>query len=72
MKIKQRANFAVAIRRDDNGQNIEFIKDSVIDVDASTAQRLLDLKIISDGKVTTPTGDLIARGVLCSDFIAVD
>lgn len=51
--------------------NFEFLKDTVHEVNEATGKFLLEMKVYSDGKTTTPEGELIPKGVLCSDFIEV-
>ena len=60
MKKKQQADCQITIRRFDNGENIVFNKDVVIDVDEETAKYLLNLKCKD------------IEGVLQSDFVEVE
>lgn len=71
MNIKQKANCAITIRRFDTGENLEFVQDSIFDVDEATANHLLNMRVYSDGTITDPSGNVIEKGVLCSDFIKV-
>ena len=61
MKIKQSADCAISIRRFDNGEQLDFVKDTIIDnIDAGTGAHLLQMKIKDDD------------GVLQTDFVEVE
>jgi hypothetical protein len=59
MQIKQVADCSISIRRFDNGKQVDFIKNTIINLDKQTAEYLLQLKIYSD------------NGFLQTDFVEV-
>jgi len=59
MQVKQLADCSISIRRFDTGEQINFVQNTIIDVDSETANHLLNMKSYDD------------EGNLLTDFVEV-